>query len=255
MLVDELRKIICQSSLSYAHAKALEVDLAYPTAIIFKDIGNAFHPASSRAICNNPKWHPRTLKCHSKAPKYKEMQSSNSSDALLMSIFCHPMLATWKGVELLLKFKPTNPEFGFEPLVRKAGTSGDTTEIDMAVGDHFIEAKLTEPDFVNDKRAADVEKYTDFSAIFDKAMLPRNGGCYQNYQVIRNLLAAIQHKKKHLLLCDERRPDLMRRYMETVCCLKEPQHRKNCRVIFWQELQRACGEDLKSYVQSRYGMA
>jgi hypothetical protein len=38
----------------------------------------------------------------------------------------------------------------------------------------------------------------------------------QNYQVIRNLLAAIQHGRKHILMCDERRPDLALQISDTL---------------------------------------
>jgi hypothetical protein len=126
-------------------------------------------------------------------------------------------------------------------------------EIDMAFGEYFIEAKLTEKDFT-DKDIVEVQKYTGLTKHFQVDCLPINKGRYQNYQIIRNLLAAIQHEKRHMLLCDERRPDLVRRYMETVCCLRDPQLRKNCRVVFWQEVQRACGQHLGLFLKSRYGL-
>jgi len=88
----------------------------------------------------------------------------------------------------------------------------------MAIGNHFVEAKLTEADFT-DKDVADLQKYKNFGLHFHTDCLPIHSDRYQNYQIIRNLLAAIQHEKRHMLLCDERRPDLARRYMETVCCL------------------------------------
>lgn len=181
------------------------------------------------------------------------MQSSNSSDALLMNLFCHPLLVSWKGVHKVLGFKPTNPNFGFKALVEKQGTNGDKTEIDMDIGNYFVEAKLTEGDFT-DKDVFEVNKYTKFNQHFHVNCLSTHNGCYQNYQIIRNLLAAIQHKKRHMLLCDERRPDLVRSYMETVSCLRDQHVRKKCRVVFWQELQRACGKDLSLFLNTRYGI-
>ena len=85
-------------------------------------------------------------------------------------------------------------------------------------------------------------------------MLERNGDFYKNYQIIRNLLASIQHGRKHILICDERRPDLVRRYMQTAMCLKDVRHRKNCRVIFWQELIGACGASLRNWLEEKYAM-
>ncbi len=182
-----------------------------------------------------------------------EMQSSNSSDALLMNIFCHPTLASGEGVADVLGFEPVNPTFGFKAKVEKEYGSKDTTEIDMAIGGHFVEAKLTEADFT-DKDVATVQKYKNLGLHFHTDCLPIRNNRYQNYQIIRNLLATIQHEKRHMLLCDERRPDLARLYMETVRCLRDQQLRMNCRVVFWQDVQRACGQDLGSFLHSRYGI-
>jgi hypothetical protein len=57
-----------------------------------------FHPASDTSICANPTWLRRLTKVHtasrrSRARKdwqWRELDSANSSDALLMNIFCHP---------------------------------------------------------------------------------------------------------------------------------------------------------------------
>jgi len=47
---------------------------------------------------------------------------------------------------------------------------------------------------------------------------------------------------------------LVRAYMETVGCLKSVDHRSQCRVIFWQEIARACGKDLKEFLRAKYGI-
>jgi len=249
----EFKNILRQSALSYAKEHGFDVDTSHKSAVIFKNEANAFCPTSFNFISKNADWLARTKKPHQNVADIMEMQSSNSSDALLMSIFCHPKIASWKGVRDILSFEPVNPIFGFKALVEKEGTNGDMTEIDMAIGDHFVEAKLTEKDFT-DKNVADVMKYKNLSLHFHADCLQIHNDRYQNYQIIRNLLAAIQHGKRHMLLCDERRPDLVRRYMETVCCLQNQHQRRSCRVVFWQELQRACGKDLGSFLNSRYGI-
>lgn len=249
----ELKDVLRQSALDYAREHGFDVDSSHKSAVLFKNAANAFCPASFTAISKHADWLSRTMKPHQNVANVMEMQSSNSSDALLMNIFCHPMLASWKGVADILGFEPVNPTFGFKALVEKEDTNGDTTEIDMAIGNHFVEAKLTEEDFT-DKDVAEVQKYKSFSLHFHTDFLPIHNDRYQNYQIIRNLLAAIQHEKRHMLLCDERRPDLARRYMETVCCLQDQQLRRSCRVVFWQEVQRACGQDLGSFLHSRYGI-
>src|SRR5215471_19087447 len=57
-----------------------------------------FHPASWNAICANPTWARRLTKPHTAYRRsralanwpWMELDSANSSDALLMNIFCHP---------------------------------------------------------------------------------------------------------------------------------------------------------------------
>ena len=249
----ELKQVLWQSTLAYAHTHKIPVDPSHQSAVLFKDVSDAFYNASFENISKHKDWLERTQKPHQNVANVMEMQSSNSSDALLMNIFCHPKIASWKGVADVLGFVPAEPVFGFKALVEKDGTRGDNTEIDMLVGNYFVEAKLTEEDFT-EKEMEEVKKYTNLRLCFDTGSLPVQNNCYQNYQIIRNLLAAIQHKKQHMLLCDERRPDLVRRYMETVCCLRDPQHRKNCRVVFWQEIQRACGNELGAFLRSRYDL-
>jgi hypothetical protein len=123
----------------------------------------------------------------------------------------------------------------------------------MVVDDLFVEAKLTEKDFTQ-KEAAAVRKYEGLQLRFHDEHLPRVGQLYDNYQIIRNLLAAIQHGKRHALFCDERRPDLVRRYMETVSCLRDVSARARCRVIFWQEIAAVCARDLQRFLSEKYGM-
>ena len=117
----------------------------------------------------------------------------------------------------------------------------------------FCEAKLTETDFTQ-KESDIVERYDKLKDIFHREELPRIGDNYCNYQIIRNLLAAFQHGGKHMLLCDERRPDLVRKYLQTVTCVKAILNRKKCRVVFWQEIVSACGASLRDWITEKYEM-
>lgn len=181
------------------------------------------------------------------------MQSSNSSDALLMNIFCHPKIASWKGVQKVLGFVPTAPVFGLKARVAKRGTVGDHTEIDLAIGNCFAEAKLTEADFT-DKPKSEVEKYNSFKAVFHTDALEQDNDSYRHYQVIRNVLAAFEHNKDHILLCDQRRPDLVRDYLTTITCIREVQFRRRCRVVFWQEIVQSSGKELRLFLDEKYGI-
>jgi hypothetical protein len=154
-----------------------------------------FHPASDTAICANPAWLRRLSKPHtasrrSRARKdwqWMELDSANSSDALLMNIFCHPGVFNGHtlapAVANLLNVEPlTQPCFGINPGVplrhpRKGRSKlplelTDRTEIDLRLGDLFLEAKLTESNF---QTAAPrlIERYRDLETVFDPTRLPR----------------------------------------------------------------------------------
>ena len=82
-----------------------------------------FLPASYRAILKNDRWRKRLAKPHTSAYqalpregfRWRELDSSNSSDALLMNIFCYPGMMKTKCVCDLLGVEPAVvPEFGFE---------------------------------------------------------------------------------------------------------------------------------------------
>lgn len=252
MKTQELRQMLCEFALRYAKERNLSV-ISQKSAVLFCKPEDNFHPDSFRRITENPDWLQRTQKTHQNIEGKKELQSSNSSDALLMNIFCYPHISKWKGVLDLLGVSKIDPVFGLKPLVAKKNGKGDASEIDMVIDDVFVEAKLTEKDFTR-KDVSVVEQYVGMAEHFHRNCLVLIGKCFDNYQIIRNLLAAIQHNKRHILLCDERRPDLVRRYMETVCCLRDVGVRSKCRVVFWQEIQRLSGVSLGKFLKDKYGI-
>jgi hypothetical protein len=179
-----------------------------------------FHPASDAAICANPAWLRRLTKPHtasrrSRARKdwqWMELDSANSSDALLMNIFCHPGVFSGHtlapAVANLLNVDPTaQPNFGITPGVplktlrktkgKNAGknpgapspdsgtwvsqpppkltteeTLTDRTEIDLQLSNLYLEAKLTESNFQTATPRL-LERYRDLEAVFDPTRLPR----------------------------------------------------------------------------------
>lgn len=250
---DTLKKEIRKHALSFARQRNLPVDDTHASALIFCNLDDSFHPESLENIHRTSEWNSRTRKAHPNVAGALEMQSSNSSDALLMSIFCYPSIAKWAGIKKILGNGVEAIAFGVPGAVRKNNGQIDTTEIDMALPGVFCEAKLTEADFTQ-KRPEVVESYDGLQETFHSEALPRVGSDYDNYQIIRNLLAAKQHNRDHILFCDERRPDLVRRYMTTVSCLRNIEDRMRCRVIFWQEVVAACGESLRKWIEEKYGI-
>src|SRR6266851_3895077 len=85
-----------------------------------------FISASYRAILTRPQWRRRLEKVHSQAnhslPKadciWRELDSSMSSDALLMNIFCYPGVTSRPELCRLLGTEVGDiPQFGFRPRV------------------------------------------------------------------------------------------------------------------------------------------
>jgi hypothetical protein len=105
--------------------------------------------------------------------KWRELDSSMSSDALLMNIFCTPGVAEAPAVRRALGVDEEDPPiFGWKAHVPLKSGRFDRTEVDMRWGELLVEAKLTESDF-QIKAAAVMETYRDFDAVFDRELLPR----------------------------------------------------------------------------------
>jgi hypothetical protein len=105
--------------------------------------------------------------------KWRELDSSMSSDALLMNVFCTPGVAGASAVRRALGVEGDHPpDFGWKARVPLAGGRFDRTEVDMRWGGLLVEAKLTEGDFQT-RVARVVEGYRDFDAVFERELLPR----------------------------------------------------------------------------------
>src|SRR6266851_1625190 len=142
--------------------------VVYQPSLCGTQHGN-FIPVIYRAIQRRPQWKRRFEKVHSQAgrafPKSdgvsKELDSSMSSDALLMNIFCYPGVTKRRELSLMLGTEIGDlPEFGFKPRVPLTSGHVERTEIDMKLGSVLFEAKLTEADFQS-QNAEIVEGYRD----------------------------------------------------------------------------------------------
>ena len=143
-----------------------------------------FYPPAFEAILSNPAWFRRFDKIHSHGRslpkpqidptrKWRELDSSMSSDALLMNIFCTPGVTDSAAIRSMLGIKSdSGPEFGWKARVPLCNGRVDRTEVDMRWGDLLIEAKLTETDF-QCREAKIVEGYRDLDVVFDRDLLPK----------------------------------------------------------------------------------
>ena len=172
----------------YAKCRAHVESYGNPPVIVYEpeedSHGNFFTPAY-QAITANPEWARRFDKVHTQGarslpkpifdPKrrWRELDSSMSSDALLMNIFCTPGVAESAQILNALGVDdPATPQFGWKARVPLLSGRFDRTEVDMRFGSLLVEAKLTESDFQM-REARVVEVYRDFDAVFDRELLPR----------------------------------------------------------------------------------
>ena len=185
----ELRRELGVRNRRWARGRAHVESYGNPPVIVYLlengRHGNFFDPAYA-AIAARPEWMRRFDKIHAQgwalpkpepesgpARKWRELDSSMSSDALLMNVFCTPGVTESPAVRRALGVEGDEPPvFGWKARVPLKGGHFDRTEIDMRWGDLLVEAKLTESDF-QIRAAAVVEAYRDFDAVFDRELLPR----------------------------------------------------------------------------------
>lgn len=275
--------------------------------------GNFYQPAYE-AIISNPAWHRRFDKIHSHgrslpkpfdhARKWRELDSSMSSDALLMNVFCTPGIAGSPALRSMLGITTSDqPEFGWKARVPLRTGKVDRTEVDMRWGDLLVEAKLTESDF-QCREAKIVEAYRDLDEVFDRELLPKvqlrtrrrraavefaeqftqeweppveeaeevarafhaqlesdaDAGRpwepgYAGYQLIRNVLAAHATRTSFCVIHDERRPDLREGWFSVMSAVRTAELRTRCKVLTWQELVPLLPDGLRSFLDTKYGIA
>jgi hypothetical protein len=182
-----------------------------------------------------------------------ELDSTNSSDALLMNCFCYPGAAFKAAAVLGSSPADAVPEFGFMPRVALTGGDEDETEVDMRLGDTLIEAKLTEADFTS-RPKAHVLRYKRLNDVFDCDLLPGDTASFSGYQLIRNVLAADQLDLRLIVLIDFRRPHLLQEWWHVHGAIREGQLRQRCGVRFWQQVAAAFDPVHRKLLEQKYGI-
>jgi hypothetical protein len=221
-----------------------------------------FHPDAYKRICNNPEWMKRLGKVHTASRRsrvranwqWKELDCSNSSDALLMNIFCHPAVMASTNVCATLGVESNAvPEFGFKPRTPLDRNKRDNTEIDMKVDRLLVEAKLTESDFQLAKFEL-IRRYRDMETVFDLSELPMHNDRYSGYQLIRGTLAAYATDCSFCVFCDARRPDLVEAWYRIMRSVRIFELRCRLKLLTWQELATVLPDDLQQFLAMKYGI-
>lgn len=264
-----LREELSYRALSWASENRLphECTSGELPAVIFHETSDAahgnFHPASYRRIRGRPEWSRRLRKSHTSArrslPSHEpraELDTAASSDALLMNIFCHPQ--AFAGGSKLRNLLGTEPperlQYGCKPRLPLIGNHLECTEVDLRIGNLWIEAKLTETGFQTAPRRR-VERYRDFECVFDIPRLPRAGDAYLHYQLIRGVLCALaQEENRYCVICDARRPDLIDAWFSVASAVRDASLRSRLQLLTWQEIAAVMPASVQRWLAAKYGI-
>lgn len=264
LTASQLRREISARNLLRGSDEEREVSYGGSASVIWQELdgvhGN-FLAASYARIVANAAWKQRLAKSYTasrfvpRAPDRRrfELECANSSDALLMNIFCYPRVLRNSRVCALLGIEPgLSPEFGFRPgIPLRKGL--DRTEIDMKLGDLLVEAKLTEGDFQRAPLRL-LARYRDLEEVFDVERLPVANGSVQSYQLIRGVLAAYACSASFLLLCDQRRPDMAERWFSVLAAVRQATLRTRMALLTWQELSVTLPRAVQKFLDEKYGI-
>jgi hypothetical protein len=263
-----LRRELSHRALKFAAANNYlheMTDSSVPSVVFGVDEAGAhgnFLPASHYEITCNPAWLKRLSKVHTSSKqrklradwRWRELDCANSSDALLMNIFCHPHVLSGVQTRLLLGVD-ADPErtFGFKPRTPLRNGNFDATEVDLKLGDVLIEAKLTEGDFQTCDRRL-IERYRDMDEVFEVDDLPVVKGRHTGYQLIRGTLAAHALGGRFCVLCDARRRDLFEQWYQVLRAVRRADLRSRLSLLTWQELAMTLPPALRSFLETKYGI-
>ena len=260
----KLRLELSERNRAFAQKHGLPSQLSYGSSpvVVYSPCGflhGNFFPESYAAIQMNPAWKKRLSKVHTATSalprgdrRWCELDSCNSSDALLMNIFCCPESLN-ERMQAMLGIAPAEPEFGVKARVPLVEGKFDRTEVDMRIGDLLVESKLTEADFQS-KSTEFVDRYRDVEKVFRRRELPQTKTSYAGYQLIRNVLAAYAMNCSFCVMLDARRPDLLEQWYAVMRCVKLADLRVRCKVLTWQELSETLPEELQSFLDEKYGI-
>ncbi len=263
----QLRREISARNLVIAADVAHETTYGSVASVLYQqdEAGNHgnFFPASYRRIIARPEWARRLDKVYTASSRIvrgherqrSELDCANSSDALLMNVFCAPSVTRAKGLCTLLTLPPgETPEFGVRVRTPLRSDHEDRTEVDMQIGDLLVEAKLGESSFQT-ARPDLMERYEHFETVFDVDRLPRLRGHFRSYQVLRGGLAALHQGARFAVFCDARRPDLREEWFAVLSAVQSAELRSRMLLITWQEIAACLSKPLQNFLAMKYGIA
>jgi hypothetical protein len=260
-----LRRDLSGRNLARAEGHEHEVTYGVTPSVIYREEAGThgnFVPASYRAICGRPEWEARLTKVYTASRRVArsgdrrrfELDCANSSDALLMNVFCYPGLLKRQEVCGLLGVeRGVVPEFGVRARVRMVRGLVDRTEVDMRLGVLMVEAKLTETGFQSAAMRL-LRRYVELEEVFEVEALRMSGEQVRGYQLIRGALAAHGSGGSFAVVCDGRRQDLIEEWFGVMAAVRSLSFRSRLKLVTWQELAGVVPISLRRFLSEKYGM-
>ena len=230
------------------------------------DTHGNFFPAAYRRIVANAAWAARLHKAYTASSRVAygasrqryELDCANSSDALLMNVFCHPTVLRSARLRGLLGVEAgAVPEFGVRARVPLLDGHEDRTEFDMRLGGGdeclLVEAKLSETDFQT-ARTSLMRRYPHFEETFAVEELPMLRGQFRSYQLLRSVLAARHLGARFAVLLDARRADLVEDVFAVYRAVRDTPLRNRLHVVTWQEIAACVSRTLRAFLAEKYGI-
>ncbi len=262
----QLRREISARNLALAEDHAHETTYGSVASVVYREDESGLHgnffPASYRRICARPAWARRLEKVYTASHRIargyertrSELDCANSSDALLMNVFCHPTVLRSVGLRGLLGvYAGLSPEFGVRIRTPLRDGYDDRTEMDMQLGDLFVEAKFSETDFQT-ARPDLMARYERFEEVFDVGRLVRARAGYRGYQLLRGVLAVEHHGGRFAVFCDARRPDLREQWFDVLAAVRTADLRSRMLLVTWQEIAAYLPPALQQFLETKYGI-
>jgi len=258
----QLRQEISARNVERGAQFEYEVSASATPSVIYSGARGNFLPSSYARIAANPEWRRRLTKVYTASRfvpraadrRRYELECANSSDALLMNVFCYPRVMDSPGLRGLLGVeRGTKPEFGVRARIPLKSGREDRTEIDMRLGALLVEAKLTEGDFQRAEMRL-LERYAQAEGVFEVAALPVRGGVVHGWQLIRGVLAAHAWGAAFTVVCDGRRGDLVEMWYAVMRAVSDCGLRTRLGLLTWQETAAHLPPRVQRFLREKYGI-
>ena len=262
----ELRRELSGRNLARSAAHEHELSFGSVPSVLYNEDEQGNHgnfiAASYKRILAHPEWKERLQKTYTASARIPrsqdrsrfELDCANSSDALLMNVFCYPgVLHRPKFRSLLGVEAGVRPTFGVRAMLPMQKGEIDRTELDMRLGPLMVEAKLTETGFGKASRQR-VMRYLEVEEVFHIDQLPWTTGGLNGYQLVRGVLAAQRERASFVLLCDARRADLRDMWFRVLQAVRSYDLRSRMGLLTWQELAATAPRPLQQFLAEKYGI-